>query len=352
VRSIVFKRRRFATLSVAVAIYVSLTATQAADEKPQPQNDVRVHSDVYTPIIAISKNLPEYPYEARSEAAEGWVNVSFMVSPNGTPYEIYVSESTGNKELERAALDAVKAWRFKPASINGQPIDSATSAKLRFVLKGDKIRATPEFASAYRALGKAIDDDDRAAAEAALAKLHVSNLYEDAFLGFAQYRFALRWGTQEQQIRGLRRAIAEETDGYHLPKAEFVAALRSLLPLELNARDFANAMSTWEKLQKIGVDSSLRPLMEKVQELRTSDQAYGVIGQIGESSAWSYKLFKKHFQITVSAGHVSQVKLHCARKFASFAFDPGLQYQIDDRYGDCEIFVEGDPGTRFELVQL
>jgi protein TonB len=41
---------------------------------------------------------------------------------------------TGNPDLINAAMDAVRQWRYKPALLNGQPIDVATSIQVTFTL--------------------------------------------------------------------------------------------------------------------------------------------------------------------------------------------------------------------------
>jgi hypothetical protein len=45
------------------------------------------------------------------------------------------------------------------------------------------------------------------------------------------------------------------------------------------------------------------------------------------------------------------VKLKCSKAFVSFAFDPQLQYEVQSKYGACELVLEGTPGTQFQLTQ-
>jgi len=319
------------------------------------QEEVSVRAEDLKPVMVKHSNVPHYPEAAREQGEEGWVNLGFMVSAAGTPYEIYVKDSSGNAVLERTALKAMESWTFQPALLNGQPIDTSSSMKMNFELNGGLHGARPEFVSAYQRLSKAIGDHDRAAADAQLKRMHITTIYEDAYYGFTQYRYAAQWGTTHEQIAGLRRAIADEVEPDLLPAPLFKAALNALLALEINSQDYANAMSTWQRLTKLETDpvkvAEWAQVIAKLQALRSDERAYKVSGEILESS-WTYRLFKKRFEVAVSSGHLSEVKLWCDKKFVTFPFNPLLQYRVEDRFGNCYMMLIGEPGTKFELMQL
>jgi len=203
-------------------------------------------------------------------------------------------------------------------------------------------------------LMKATKDNDKLAADVAMGKLKINNLYEDAFYGMAQYQYALHWGNQADQLAGLERAVAQERNAYYLPKDTFAAALQALLELQVNSRDFGSAMHTWQSLQTVHVDqmalAKIKPIMERIEVLRKDHREYSVYGRIDEGS-WNFLLFKKNFQIKVTEGRVVQIKLRCDKKYVFFAFDATLRYQVADQFGDCSVELIGDPKTSFELIQ-
>src|SRR6516225_1858535 len=51
------------------------------------------------------------------------VTVSFIVSTDGTVQSPFILESTGSYE-DRSVLEAVKAWRYRPATCNGVPMEA------------------------------------------------------------------------------------------------------------------------------------------------------------------------------------------------------------------------------------
>jgi len=78
------------------------------------------------PAKIISRAIPRYPNRALSTNIEGWVSVSFDISIRGLPENITILESQPTGTFDRAALKAVKKWRFSPArnEKTGLPVQS------------------------------------------------------------------------------------------------------------------------------------------------------------------------------------------------------------------------------------
>lgn len=64
---------------------------------------------------------PRYPVRALRRGEEGVVNVRAHIGPDGVPTAVSVVSGSGSRDLDRAALDAVRRWRFRPAQQNGRP---------------------------------------------------------------------------------------------------------------------------------------------------------------------------------------------------------------------------------------
>jgi protein TonB len=78
---------------------------------------------------------PPYPEECRCRGEQGTVMVKVLVSPRGTAQSVALSRSSGFGPLDRAALDAVRRWRFRAATMGGMPIESYVMVPIRFVLE-------------------------------------------------------------------------------------------------------------------------------------------------------------------------------------------------------------------------
>jgi hypothetical protein len=234
------------------------------------------------------------------------------------------------------------------------PVESGYEMKYRFVGHGQS-GANTGFIKAYKSLPAAIKAGDRTAADGAMGNLKVTNLYEDAYFGLALYEYACKWGDESQQLEGLRRAIAEEDRAHYLPPELFRFALLHRMQLELNAREYAEAITTWKRLEKSGVDkdtaAKAKLALDKLERIRTDDSSYAVSGSISESN-WYLHLFKRHFQAVVSEGYISEVRLRCDNRHVFFPFDSTLQYNVASKDGNCSIELLGAAGTRFKLIQF
>jgi len=64
---------------------------------------------------------PRYPSRALRRGDSGTVLVRAAIGPDGVPTSVEVADGSGSRLLDRAAVDAVRRWRFHPAVLNGQP---------------------------------------------------------------------------------------------------------------------------------------------------------------------------------------------------------------------------------------
>lgn len=79
---------------------------------------------------------PTYPMQARRRRLEGKVVLSVQVDAQGQPQVVNVQRSSGHDALDAAAVEAVRRWRFEPASRNGQAESSWKTLPVDFKLNG------------------------------------------------------------------------------------------------------------------------------------------------------------------------------------------------------------------------
>lgn len=75
---------------------------------------------------------PVYPPQARQLRMQGAVRLDAVISEQGTIESLKVVE--GPPVLARAAIDAIKQWRYKPYELNGKPVKIATTITVQFKL--------------------------------------------------------------------------------------------------------------------------------------------------------------------------------------------------------------------------
>jgi protein TonB len=84
-------------------------------------------------VVPLVRVDPEYPPRAKQQGVEGWVDIEFTISPVGTVQDAVVIGSNPSYVFDRAALRAVRKWRYNPKTEDGVAIARAgVQVRLRF----------------------------------------------------------------------------------------------------------------------------------------------------------------------------------------------------------------------------
>lgn len=75
---------------------------------------------------------PRYPAAARKELAEGRVVIGAHIDYTGFVCNAAIVRSSGNAAIDQAALDSLVTWRFQPAVLQSQAVDSLFNMTLDF----------------------------------------------------------------------------------------------------------------------------------------------------------------------------------------------------------------------------
>jgi protein TonB len=78
---------------------------------------------------------PAYPASARSLGIQGTTLLHVLVSDTGRVAEVVVKQSAGHPDLDRAATDAVRRWRFEPARRGTEPVEMWVQLPFEFRLR-------------------------------------------------------------------------------------------------------------------------------------------------------------------------------------------------------------------------
>jgi protein TonB len=80
----------------------------------------------------ISTPAPRYPSQSLRNGEQGTVMVSAEIGPDGVPSSVEVARSSGSRNLDRAAVDAVRHWRFRPAMADGRATSGRVQVPITF----------------------------------------------------------------------------------------------------------------------------------------------------------------------------------------------------------------------------
>jgi protein TonB len=97
-----------------------------------PPGPVPLGKGVTAPQVIFNPE-PTFSEEARKSKTQGRVTLLIVVGKDGLPYDIRVRESLG-MGLDEKAIEAVNRWRFRPATLNGQPVATRVEVEVDFHL--------------------------------------------------------------------------------------------------------------------------------------------------------------------------------------------------------------------------
>jgi TonB family protein len=80
----------------------------------------------------VVSRVPAYPDVARADRIEGPVVMQAIISKSGTVGHLHVIQ--GDPLLRSAASEAVSKWRYRPYTVNGKPVEVATTVTVDFKL--------------------------------------------------------------------------------------------------------------------------------------------------------------------------------------------------------------------------
>jgi protein TonB len=111
-----------------------LIGSGPAGPPPPPKaapSRIRVGGNVEAASL-VNKVTPIYPPIAKTAHVSGTVVLHAIISKDGSIVELqYIS---GPPLLMKAAMDAVKEWRYKPTMLNGDPVEVDTTIDVVFTL--------------------------------------------------------------------------------------------------------------------------------------------------------------------------------------------------------------------------
>ena len=102
--------------------------------RPAPGSDGSGLSAFAKPIGGYQVT-PPYPESARLLRIQGVTQLRFEVLPTGRVGTVVVDRTAGHPDLDHAAVEAIRQWRFEPARRGSEPVAVWVSLPVRFELR-------------------------------------------------------------------------------------------------------------------------------------------------------------------------------------------------------------------------
>jgi TonB family protein len=119
-------------VEVQTTINVNYTFGDAPPAPPATSEGTAPSTGVVLPKI-IYKVDPQYPAEAKALKVKGVVVVGLTVTPDGLPANVHLVRSV-DPGLNASALESVRQYRFKAATLNGTAVEKDVNVEVNFQL--------------------------------------------------------------------------------------------------------------------------------------------------------------------------------------------------------------------------
>jgi TonB family protein len=120
--------------SDATVVYAA--ASSGPPSSTPPVSEARDPNSVAAVILQRVYSVdPEFPEIAREQDLTGFVDLEFTVRADGTVTDVNVLKAQPRGVFEKAAVDAVSKWRYRPIERDGLPINEHARLRLNFAYK-------------------------------------------------------------------------------------------------------------------------------------------------------------------------------------------------------------------------
>ncbi len=114
---------------------VGSTSGSNAPQMPPATGSRAPVAAVMTHEAHVVRRVPaEYPKDAERNGIEGTVDLGFSISKHGDVYDITVLHAEPSNIFNRAAIAAVRRWKYEPRTIDGIPVEARVKVRVTFKL--------------------------------------------------------------------------------------------------------------------------------------------------------------------------------------------------------------------------
>jgi len=305
----------------------------------------------------IKRVSPKYPISAARNHREGWARLSFVIDTEGNVNNILVTETSGSKDLTKAAVKAAQQWKYKPAMENGKPVQQCVnSVQMDFRMnKNGTTGATRKFIHKYKKAQQALTDKDFAELEKQLASMKKNkymHLSENNYFHLLSADYAKELGQKGKQLSHLSRVAMSLVTMKN--EKQKLSVLYQVFSLQIELNKFKAAHATYEKLIKL---PSAKPYLEQLSDVIArvdgviaGDKNLVLNGAINKDF-WTTNLVRNEFSLIGIEGSLHTLDVRCANKRHVYTIEENNSWKIPTSWENCSIYVFGEEKTSFQLVE-
>ncbi|MFH6952436.1 energy transducer TonB [Pseudoalteromonas sp. XMcav1-K] len=337
-------------------ITLSASVLSAADTSDLANKTEQLHLNTIVNAEAIKRVPPKYPINAARDGKEGWVQLSFVVEPDGSTSNVIVEDSS-NEAFEKYALRSIKKWKYSPATKDGKPIQQCRNqVQLDFKLSNVPKGASKWFFRQYRSAMDFLEENKVAEAEEIAKKIEEKgrwNAYEDMYYSILTSLIAEKNTNPKAELAAIKKVLSYND----LQKeAQYSSLAARAFSLAVELQEYGDARSIFTTLKRHYPENEklamLTPYYNQVTAYLKSDKPIIINAQISKRDFWSYQLERSAFIIDNVEGNLTNLEVRCDNHHSQFLVESGNKWQIPESWGSCSVYVFGDSNAKFTLADV
>ena len=226
-------------------------------------------ADKVTPAALVKRISPRYPAKAVERGDEGWVELQFAITPEGTTSDIHVISSFPRGLFEKSAQNAVAKWIYTPRMESGAAAPQGNNRILLSFALTESTAVRDAFAGPLAAIGEQVwarHWDAAAKMITTLGRTGGLNLVELAMLEGLRGQVAAGKQDFKGAVDCFSRALAITP---HLDATAREAISQLLVMTAINATDYARAVAAFDAWNPPD-NPQIRELRKTVESLRSA----------------------------------------------------------------------------------
>lgn len=310
--------------------------------------------------VAIEQDTPDFPGHRVRRGQEGWVRMSYVVTPDGRAIDPIILDSSGGGGFEVAAREVTEKWRFE----SNVAENAWNYIDIRSEIEKGRDRATSNFMR--RSSGIVTDlrsekhDDARTQADATF-KRGGWNLYESTMLWLMMGRVEGVEGNQAGKLEAYSRALAMG-NAAAIPQDDRVELLEKIFLLQTHFNQLAAANRTFSRIESMGdYGETLERNSDRIQDIRrklagsgdllAQAKIYNPCNCDDGEPIWHYVPARRTFSFANANGNVERFEARCEAGRLQDSIEEGKSWTLAAELGTCRVMVFGDDEATFDFVE-
>jgi TonB family protein len=291
--------------------------------------------------------------------SEAFVLIRYTITAEGTVKDPVVEKLIGPQDFADGSVEAVKEWRYHPATMNGRPVPTYNwTAVMTYRFEPPERGARDKVYDAYGKARALLKEGKFAEAKAVLLpilSLDRLNFYERSMVS---YLLALT-DVQLKDYITAREFIEDATlsDGEFLGDTARIPAIRLRIEIDGLTGQFGDAMEWYGKLRKrtdVAPDDLETKLVDRIEARLADPKPLFIVGRIpvsGYLDEWSHVLLRRNFAFPAIEGKIDRFEMRCDQEEIESAVTDKAEWHVPKSWSNCHLTVFGKPGASFQLVE-